>query len=105
MDEAPAGALVPFARVASEVATEAVEEHERKYHLQRPKRGPLKEIPFADVHLTDKECARAWELLQKEQVPAYQVAEIMCVPLLALERNLAEWMPRWHDLIWQLCHG
>lgn len=81
-----------------EVIGEAIVEHEERFHVPPPERGPLQAIPFADVTVSDIQVARALELLSSGS-SIFDVAEVLGVPELALERKLAEFRPRWRRFL------
>jgi hypothetical protein len=85
--------------VALEVAEQVIVDHERHtHHVPAPNRKRLTAIPFADVVISDEDLAKAVEMLEAR----WEISDVAIAleqPLLALERHLAEFWPRWNEFV------
>lgn len=92
-------------KVVGQAVEEEMEEHVQKYHVPRPKRGPLQAIPFPDWDLDDAQVAKAWEWLQLGTHDLAGAAEALGAPECVLERHLAEYFPRWRAFLTRRMSG
>jgi hypothetical protein len=76
-----------------EMVTDKLEQHVSRYHVPPRSRKPVSAIPFADIDVTDEQCARAHELMHAGRT-VHDIAAILDLPLLRLELALADYSGR-----------
>lgn len=94
VDQASIGLYVRI----GEAIGHAITDHEEHFHIPPARRGPLQAVPFADVVMNDAQVVRARELLENGAT-IFEAADIVGVPVSVVERELADFEPRWHRFL------
>ncbi len=77
-----------------------LEDHEERMHVPPRRRDPLRAVPFAAERLDDAKLSRIIEILRIEPEATLEtVSRSMGIPMELLERELADWKPRWRTFL------
>jgi hypothetical protein len=83
---------------------QALDDHHHLEHVPALDKDPVRAVPFPRIALSDVQICGAIEMMELGAT-LYDAAEHLGVPALALEREIADYQPRWRRFLWERSQG